>query len=436
MRFIRLKLALLALMLVFAAIPTYAQDRKIDFTNLAIMGDSLSQSYHDGVLHSDAIQRNYSILFANQVNTELRQLDVPEPGGYGSRFFLRDPNGPLSFLNLTFPPQQQTIIRTNSAVRLNNLSVGGAKLTDIINARPDPDRMDTALYASLGLPWLFDDPPVRRSQLEFVETMDPKPTAVILFIGGNDALNAAGLSDLSLLTPVDQFQKDYEEVVRRTKATGAQMILVNVVDVTSAAFIIPAEDLPAVFRVVDDVFFQLTGLKKGDFVTLRAFPAIIDALGGKGALAENLVLRKKTAKQISATIAKYNKVISKIAKREKFPLVDVNGFLRDASKKGVDIPGVARVTTKYFGGLASFDGVHITYTANAILANLFIDTINKFYGTTFSKVDVAAVAKDDPEVPKSTTRQPAETLEQYIEARPQFEAIAERMTRMFKGEME
>ncbi|MEW6730113.1 MAG: SGNH/GDSL hydrolase family protein [Acidobacteriota bacterium] len=427
--------------LIFSASANAQNPNKIDLSRLAVLGDSLSQAYHNGVLHDDALARNYVMLLGKQAGIEIRQITVPEPGGYGSRFELRDPNGPLNFLNLGVPPQPVTMTRSNSSVRVNNLAVGGARLRDIINERPDPGNPNDAVFASLGLPWLFDNPPVVRSQLEFVETINPKPTAVILFIGGNDALAAAGSSNLSLLTPADQFAQDYEEIVRRVKAVGANMILVNVPDVTTAAFLIPATDLPAVFRLVPlDVILKMTGLTKNDFVTLRAFPAILDVLSGKtnGPIAENLILRKKMAKQISKTIKKYNKTIAKIAKREKFILIDVNKLLLDTTRNGFDIPGVARLSTKYFGGIASLDGVHVSFTTNGILANLFINAINKANGSSIPLVDVAAIAKTDPLVPKmgsTVVAAPEPTLQDYLQTRPFFEDLANAANRLFNGDL-
>ena len=40
-------------------------------------------------------------------------------------------------------------------------AIGGAEVNDIINARPDPANPNTPLFASLGIPWLSDNPPVR-----------------------------------------------------------------------------------------------------------------------------------------------------------------------------------------------------------------------------------------------------------------------------------
>lgn len=407
--------------------------KSADFSSVAIMGDSLSQSYHDGVLHADAQTQNYLTILSKQIGFELKQGIIGEPGGYGARFSLKDPSKPImpvsgaSFLNLTLPPIPQSSIRFDPTVRVNNFAIGGAQVTDLINARPDPSKPNQAIFASLGVPWLSDNPPVVRSQIEFVEAMNPKPKTVILFIGGNDALGAAFSSDLSLLTSPDQFLKDYDSLVQRSKATGAQVIMTTVPNVTSTAAFVSAKDVMSIFAIPN--FTQVTGIQPNDFVTLRAFGSLIDILFGRstGPVPENQILRQSMAKTINKAVKKYNKGILKIAKREGFLVIDLNKFLdQAASPQGLKV-GNFKLTTKYFGGVASFDGIHLTLTANALLANIFITEINKFYGTKYAMVDAAAVAATDIQVPKATSiaNERVATEAEWLEAKPQFEAMSE-----------
>lgn len=443
--FLRLQIILLLLFFtVGLSNTTKAQSTKdVDFSSVVVMGDSLSHSYHDGVLHSDAQTQNYLTLLSKQIGFELRQGIIAEPGGFGSRFSLKDPKMPIkplnanTFLNLTLPPVIESAGRVDPSVRVNNFAIGGAKVTDIINARPDLSRPNDAVFSSLGVPWLSDNPPVKRSQLEFVEAS--KPTLAILLIGGNDALGAAFNSNLSLLTSPDKFLSDYEEIVRRTKATGAQMILVTVPNVVNVAAFIPAKDLMAFIPIPKDMFTQKTGITAKDYVTLRAFSSLIDIVFGRsnGPVPEDQILRAKMAKQISKTVQKFNKGIQKIGKREGFLVIDVNKFLDvSATDKGFPI-GNLTLTNKYFGGVASFDGIHLSITANAILANLFIDEINKFYKKNIPMIDVLPIAMADSQVPKPTTAaQPIEEMPSQMDwevARPQFEAAAKALQKLING---
>jgi lysophospholipase L1-like esterase len=284
----------------------------------------------------------------------------------------------------------------------------------------------------------LDNPPVVKSQLEFVELVKPK--LAIVFIGGNDALGSAFDSDLSQLTPLESFRSDYREIVRRTKATGAQMILATVPDVTASGGLVPFSDLPQITRVAPDLLTRLTGLQPGDFITLRTFQSLIDVIfmGRPGPIPEQLILRKSMARKISKRIADYNKVIRQIGRSNDFLVVDVNRFLDNIVKNGFDVPGVAKINARYFGGLPSFDGVHISITANAVLANFFIDAINKFYNRNFPLVDVTPIALADPQVPKTMMTgseealQAAPTPEQWIQHREEFERMGKALTDLFK----
>ncbi len=447
--FLRLQIILLLLFFMIG-VPTNGlavqqTPKTIDFSSVVIMGDSLSHSYHDGLVHADAQNQNYVSLLSKQIGFELRQGTIGEPGGFGSRFSLKDPNIPVrplnanTFLNLTLPPVPRNTGRVDSSVRVNNFAIGGAKVTDIINARPDSSRPNDAVFSSLGIPWLSDNPPVRRSQLEFVEAMSPKPTLAILLIGGNDALGAAFNSNLSLVTPVDKFLADYEQIVRRTKATGAQMILVTVPDVVSTAAIISGKDLMAFIPIPKEMFTQKTGIKAEDFVTLRALSSLIDIVFGRsnGPVPEDQILRASMAKQISKSVKKFNKGIQKIGKREGFLVVDINKFLSVTSTdKGFPVGNNLVLTNRYFGGVASFDGIHLSITANAVLANIFIDEINKFYKKSFPLIDVAPIAMADPQVPKPVTgAQPIEetlTEMDWQLAKPQFDAMAEAIKKLLQ----
>ena len=57
------------------------------------------------------------------------------------------------------------------------------------------------------------------------------------------------------------------------------------------------------------------------------------------------------------------------------------------------------LTTDRFGGLFSLDGLHLTDTAYALYANLFIDAINGVIGAQIQHVDADAIHATDPDAP-------------------------------------
>ena len=57
------------------------------------------------------------------------------------------------------------------------------------------------------------------------------------------------------------------------------------------------------------------------------------------------------------------------------------------------------MTTAFLGGLFSLDGIHPTNTGYAILANEYIQTINRALDAEISPVSVEQVSKADPLLP-------------------------------------
>ena len=56
-------------------------------------------------------------------------------------------------------------------------------------------------------------------------------------------------------------------------------------------------------------------------------------------------------------------------------------------------------TPEYLGGLVSLDAVHLTYTGYALIADMFIESVNKAFGYDIPYVNLEDVAKEDPLAP-------------------------------------
>jgi hypothetical protein len=78
--------------------------------------------------------------------------------------------------------------------------------------------------------------------------------------------------------------------------------------------------------------------------------------------------------------------------------VDVHGVLNELAAKGYKANG-KHLTTSFLGGLLSLDGIHPTNTGYAIIANSFIETMNRCWDTHLPNVNVDEVAAHDPLVP-------------------------------------
>ena len=87
----------------------------------------------------------------------------------------------------------------------------------------------------------------------------------------------------------------------------------------------------------------------------------------------------------------YNATIKSVANEYQLAHVDVNKRLNEL-KAGITVSGISFNSELVTGGAFSFDGVHPSTRGYAILANDFIDAINRKYNANIPKVDVASYA--------------------------------------------
>jgi hypothetical protein len=282
--------------------------------------------------------------------------------------------------------------RVDPLVQPWNLAVPGARVADALATRPDLAFNDLTDLV-LGLPGLFGG--ISRSQVEWAEAL--QPTTIIAWIGNMDALGAAIEGDASLLTPAGAFEASYTEILNRLAATGAKLIVGNIPDVTAIAFLTSAEDVADLVGLPLDVIGPPLGIGVGDFVLPDAVPVIGPILGGQasGPLPANLVLTAAEVALIQDAVVQYNEVIETQARAHRVPVVDVNRLLETARRRGLFV-GPYRLTTDFLGGLFSLDGVHPTNTGYAIIANEFIEKLNRRYDAQIRRVNERQVLREDP----------------------------------------
>ncbi len=92
--------------------------------------------------------------------------------------------------------------------------------------------------------------------------------------------------------------------------------------------------------------------------------------------------------------ARYNAALAEaIAPYPNLHLVDFSSAVKQLAN-GVEVDG-DELTTNYFGGLISLDGLHFTDTGYALFANLMISRINETLRSTIPYVDLFAVHAAD-----------------------------------------
>ena len=104
-------------------------------------------------------------------------------------------------------------------------------------------------------------------------------------------------------------------------------------------------------------------------------------------LEDKWVLSEKEVAKAEAAVQKYNAAILDLSKTYNLALVDAyTQMKRLSTASGITYYGNTYTTTFVSGGAFSLDGVHLTGTGYAIIANMFADAINKQYGSNLRNV--------------------------------------------------
>jgi lysophospholipase L1-like esterase len=362
-------------------------------------------------------QNGYAAQLAVQARAPLSLPRILWPG-FPNVIRAVDLGPPLVIERVTDPPF--TLGRLNPLEQATNLAVPGTTAADALDNRPNdtcapedviddmpPGASLSNINCVLGSPGLLPDDAadeVVRSQVEWAEIL-PAGTIFVL-LGTNEALEAVFEANPAFLTPVHQFEADYREVLERLAATGAILVAANVADETLIPFLTTTEEVAELFNLSLEETELLLGLKPGDFVTPDAFPQIVAILeSGFDPLSANVVLTADEADTIRTTIDGYNDVIAQAAAEQEAVLVDLRALAEIIAAEGVVVTG-QRLTFDFGAGLFSLDGVHLTNTGYAVVANGFIKTLNTELDAGIPPISLPLVRLQDPLVSLETGRPP------------------------------
>jgi lysophospholipase L1-like esterase len=273
-----------------------------------------------------------------------------------------------------------------------NLAVSGADVDSLLNDHADAltveeinSETDLVLFPRLG------------SQIEIAESL--MPPFVVCWIGGNDVLSA-GTSfdqlDASQMTPVADFEADFNEIAQRLGNLGGAVVFANIPDVTQIGFLVDRQDL--IHFLGSDY-----GLAEGDYTSIVVMLLIRLGLDD-GSLLDNpdFVLDADEVELVQERTAVFNQIIADSAANINMPVVDINGLFTAINENPPDFFGIP-IRPRFLGGIFSLDGVHPSNIAHAIIANAFITKINSHFGTNIPKlglIELLFVFLTDPFVDK------------------------------------
>ena len=258
-----------------------------------------------------------------------------------------------------------------------------------------------------------------------------------VWLGSNDLLKVAFSHLQSPVTSPQSMHDDTVSIIRQLQGAGSKVAVANLVDVMGAATFIPQpayqptlqayiaglleappNNVPAPVAIGIATTYSTayaaqetaqTGMGPNGYFTINALFKTLQtaaaqipahALPQAPALTISDFIDDTTATTVKGLNTSYNAAIAQAASDTGAALVDVHAlFAQIAAAGGAPINPPKCCSLVYRGGLTSLDGLHPSNTGYALIANVFIQTIDAAYGMSIPQVNVGAVYATDPYAP-------------------------------------
>jgi hypothetical protein len=241
------------------------------------------------------------------------------------------------------------------------------------------------------------------------DALATNPTFFSLFLGVDEVLKYAksGAKDSTLLT-AQEFEVLYAPIVNQMVANGAKGVLATIPDVSKMPYFttIPyngltldapnATTLNSVYNPLGFSFqvgsnpFMMIDPNANSYAVRQMLPGEClllsvpldsvkcNQMGVLFPLRNEFVLTNAELDFMRTRIQEYNTVIRSLAAQHNLAVVDVDAFVSNLSD-GFVYNGVSMSAKFVSGGAYSLDGLQFNPRGNALLANKFIQAINKQY---------------------------------------------------------
>lgn len=423
-----------------------------DFTKFVALGNSLTSGYRDGTLYVDGQNESFPSMMAAQFalaggGTFTQPLMPNNIGGFtnipgfSGKLELKVVGGALT--PVANAPAAALDIIGGAGKTFNNLGVPGAKSFHLL-APGYGNPANLPLGTANPFFVRFASSP---GASVVTDAAAQNPTFFSLFIGNNDVLGYAttGGDGTDPLTPTATFTTAYTTIVNGLTANGAKGVVANIPNVTSIPFFTRVPAMPfntlssaqitqlnaayapynaglaqaKVANLITDAEYQqrlikfTAGIANGavildkdltnlglslpsyrqttskDLILLTTSPLLSAGGGTSTPLADNRVLTEKEIVKVLAATTAFNTVIANTAATKGLAFVDANAKMMELSQNsGIQYSGTSYTATFVTGGAFSLDGVHLTGRGYALIANEFLKSINKKYGSTIPMVNV------------------------------------------------
>ncbi len=414
-------LSLFVIIIITACEPDIKEFRpssgEADFTVFVALGNSLTAGFADGDLYISSQMVSYPNIIANQM-THVGNEDFKLPllkdeyGLYGNRITLGSATNcfgdtiPAPILS-GLPVNPANFININSEGPFHNLGVPGAKVSDLLDATYANTNLYYGRFASSENARIID------------EALLLDPTFFSLWIGANDILGYALSGGTSGgITSYDDFAYYFNQLMTALTSRASKGVVANIPNITSIPYfntlpprgliITSQEQLTTLnhtyasmphlsfqmgingFVVADsNAPFGIRQLKDNELLLLNLPQDSIrcSAWGSLIPIHQRYYLSERQIDLLDSAIKGYNIFIEEKADELQLAYVDVNHLL-EQGKRGLVFDGLEFNTSYILGGIFSLDGIHLSARGNAIIANYFIEAINKTYGSSIPQVSV------------------------------------------------
>ena len=410
-----------------------------DFRSYLAIGNSLTAGYADGSLYATGQLNSYPQRLFEQFTQVAApygaQGDFKQPllvtdNGYPAAKLLLSMVYPcvgdstLSAINLPGYTQDAADAKRVTG-QINNIGVPGIRVADY----PVSGYGGVNAYAAR-----FYNDVTKTPQDELVYRVNnTHPTFFTMWLGANDVLGyatAGGQGDGSGnaapafanfynrndITPTAIFDTAYEHAVATAVSTGAKGALINIPDITTIPFFttIPingltisrqslADSLNAFYGnsidykfalgsnyfVVRDHNGNMRQSVPGELILLTT-PSDSLTCAGWGSvkpIPQEYVITTEELQNIRNATQRFNDIIKGVAFRRNLAYVDMYSYM-STLQSGITYNGIMYNAQYVSGGAFSLDGVHLTPRGYALVANKIIETINSYYHSTVSPVNV------------------------------------------------
>jgi hypothetical protein len=395
-----------------------------DFSKYVAIGNSLTAGFADGALYRSGQENSYPAILAQQMlmcgGGEFKQPLMFDELGFGGRLLL----DATIEQPVVAPGEPDALNFASIADRgpFNNLGVPGAKSFHLVPGAEAFSQMNPYYGRFASQPGV---------STVLAEAKAQNPTFFTAWIGANDVLGYAlegGAADS--ITDPGLFQMALGALLQEMIANGAKGAVANIPDITAIPYFrfmntrlpfnalvineqqaaalnaayAPLNALIKSLNSTDTIYFAagpnpfviadrdlpwgMRQMTANDLFLLRLPTDSISSHGWGSSvpIPNRHVLTTSEIQRIGNAIGSYNEIIMNLANQFDLAYVDINQFMFQTTSSGINRDGITFTGDFVTGNTFSLDGIHLTAKAYAMVANKFIEAINKKYNSNLKEV--------------------------------------------------